>query len=189
MRIAILGWGSLLWEGGTEFDRWHEPWEYDGPTLKLEFSRISASRSGALTLVVDEEHGSLTPVAWCLSRRANIDDAVCDLRSREGTTIENIGRIVVAPGSRPKESEPENTVIAWARSKRLNSVVWTALESNFEEERGQPFSVAAAVVYLKTLGPADKAKAAEHVWRAPTFVSTHLRAALQREPWFSEEGG
>lgn len=189
MRIALLGWGSLLWEDGPEFDCWHEPWEYDGPTLKLEFSRISISRSGALTLVIDEEHGTPTPVAWCLSKRATIDDAVCDLRSREGTTLENIGRIEVhAQVAAPKESEPENPLVAWARSKKLDSVVWTALKSNFREKRKQPFSVLAAIAYLKTLDPAGKTKAAEYVWRASTFVKTDLRSALQREPWFSEEG-
>jgi hypothetical protein len=27
LRIALLGWGSLLWEGGPDFDRWHGPWQ------------------------------------------------------------------------------------------------------------------------------------------------------------------
>lgn len=57
LRIAILGWGSLLWEGGQEFDTWHGPWQYDGPTLKLEFSRVSKKRLGALTLAeLDQLH-------------------------------------------------------------------------------------------------------------------------------------
>jgi|SRR5712691_10355766 len=185
MRIAILGWGSLLWEG-TEFDRWHEPWQDDGPRLKLEFSRISASRSGALTLVIDEEHGSPTTVAWCLSKRAGVDDAVCDLRAREGTTIEKIGRSTVT--RQETRGEPENAIIAWARTKNLDYIVWTALKSNFPKKMNQPFSVVAAIAYLKTLDPAGKAKAAEYVWRAPMFIKTDLRSALQGEPWFSEEG-
>src|SRR5256885_15588809 len=57
-KIAILGWGSLLWEGGADFDRHHEDWQFDGPTLRLEFSRMSPSRLGALTLVIDPLHGS-----------------------------------------------------------------------------------------------------------------------------------
>src|SRR5438105_3189676 len=32
MKIAILGWGSLLWEGGVDFDRWHDEWRYDSPS-------------------------------------------------------------------------------------------------------------------------------------------------------------
>jgi hypothetical protein len=53
MGIGILGWGSLLREGGLDFDRWHGPWEYDGPTLKLEFSRVSENCLKALTLVIE----------------------------------------------------------------------------------------------------------------------------------------
>ena len=85
MRIAILGWGSLLWEGGPEFDRWHAPWEYDGPVLKLEFSRVSEKRLKAMTLVIDAEHGVEIAVAWCVSKRTALADATRDLRVREGT--------------------------------------------------------------------------------------------------------
>jgi hypothetical protein len=188
LRIAILGWGSLLWEVNPEFDRWHECWQTDGPILKIEFSRISTSRSGALTLVIDEEHGTSTPVAWCLSKRAAVDDVVCDLRSREGTTHKNISHIDLrAQPADHQRGEPQNTIAAWARSTNVDSVVWTALESNFVEKRKQPYSVAAAIAYLKTLDPAGKAKAAEYIWRAPAFVRTDLRLMLQGEPWFSAE--
>jgi hypothetical protein len=47
-RIAILGWGSLIWEVHPAFDVYHWEWLADGPTLKLEFSRKSTSRKGAL---------------------------------------------------------------------------------------------------------------------------------------------
>lgn len=190
MRIAILGWGSLLWEDSPEFDRWHAPWAYDGPILKIEFSRISKSRSGALTLVIDDKHGTPTTVAWCLSKRATVDDAVCDLRCREGTTLGNIGRMnVPAQAAGPKGNEQGNPIVAWAQAKNIDSVVWTALKPNFQNQKQgrPPFSVAAAIAYLKTLDAASKAKAAEYVWRTCTFVKTDLRSALQREPWFSEE--
>ena len=38
MHIAILGWGSLLWDERLEFDDHHAPWELDGPNLEIEFS-------------------------------------------------------------------------------------------------------------------------------------------------------
>ena len=185
MKIAILGWGSLLWEGGEEFDRWHGTWHEDGPILKLEFSRISEKRLGALTLVIDEQHGSPVTVAWCLSKRSRLEDAVCDLRCREGTTVGNIGRLDLAsPADCSNNGTAENSILVCTRLKKLDAVVWTELRSNFEEERNQPFSVAAAVSYLKNLGPDGKSKAAEYVWRAPDFVKTPLRSALQKEPWF-----
>jgi 1-acyl-sn-glycerol-3-phosphate acyltransferase len=48
MRIAVLGWGSLIWSpGNLKIDReWHE----DGPFLPIEFARVS--QDGRLTLVL-----------------------------------------------------------------------------------------------------------------------------------------
>jgi hypothetical protein len=41
VKIAILGWGSLLWDKRPEFDEQHDEWQFDGPKLKIEFSRVS----------------------------------------------------------------------------------------------------------------------------------------------------
>ena len=189
MRIAILGWGSLLWEGGREFDEWHDPWQDNGPNLKIEFSRVSKSRLGALTLVIDAEHGFHTTVAWCLSKREKLEDVVADLRCREGTTNANIGYVRLDEQTvLPNPLETEDPIVSWARGMKLDAVVWTALKSNFEEKAKVPFSIDAVVAYVKTLSPAGKAKAAEYVWRAPEFVQTAVRFALQQEPWFSKPG-
>src|SRR5215471_15172886 len=101
MQIAILGWGSLLWEGGPEFNGQHTNWAYDGPSLSIEFSRISAKRLGALTLVIDDEHGTPTTVAWCLSKRTKLEDAICDLRNREGTTNDKVRHVAIPPNVKP----------------------------------------------------------------------------------------
>jgi hypothetical protein len=189
-RIAILGWGSLLWEGSCDFDRWHDPWRYDGPNLKIEFSRVSTSRLGALTLVIDTEHGVPTTVAWCPSKREKVEDAVTDLRCREGTTNENIRfvRLEEQPGVPADLLDTKGSIVAWARGKNFDAVVWTALKSNFQKKVKQPFSLDAVLNYLKTLPPEGKAKAAEYVWRSPGFVQTAVRSALQQEPWFSRPG-
>jgi hypothetical protein len=187
MRIAILGWGSLLWEGGTEFDSWHGDWALDGPALKIEFCRISQTRLGALTLVIDDEHGTPTTVGWCVSKRTKLDDAMCDLRSREGTTLDQIGRIAIPQRANPTTATPANAAIEnWAQGKELAAVIWTALGSNFQEKTKQRFSVDAAITHLKSLPPEAKAKAAEYIWRAPRFVNTPLRAAMEVPPWFLE---
>jgi hypothetical protein len=181
--IAILAWGSLIWEDRPEFDEQREQnWLLDGPTLKVEFSRISESRQGALTLVIDETHGAEATVAWCLSKRQSVEDAICDLRCRESTTVEKIGHVRLPADP----SAPQNPIIsAWASGKNLDAVIWTALTSNFQKKTKKEFSVGAAVGYIKTLDPCGKAKAAEYIWRAPAFVKTPLRDALQQEPWFS----
>lgn len=184
-QIGILGWGSLLWDGGPEFDERHDAWRFDGPVLKLEFSRVSTSRLRALTLVVDDLHGVDTCVAWCLSRRSEIADAVADLRCREGTTMANIGCWTADAAPEPNPAG----ISEWARARRLDAVVWTKLASNFESEVERPFSVEEAVAHVSKLPPEGKVKAAEYVWRAPAFVRTPVRAALEREPWFVGSGG
>ena len=187
-RIAILGWGSLIWDKCPEFDEQHEAWQLGtGPEIKLEFSRISAtSRAGALTLVIDPTCGTPCRVAYALSKRRTVDDAICDLRCREGTTLRNIG-FVFADRSRSSGRDPATTetVCKWMKVEGLDAVVWTDLETNFEDMRREPFSVDAALRYIQqSLDAEGKATAAEYVWRAPPFVNTPLRAAPETAPWF-----
>jgi len=59
---------------------------------------------------------------------------------------------------------------------------------NFAKEVKEPFSVPEALAYLKRLPRPAKVKAAEYIWRAPEFISTPLRAAVETEPWFHEGG-
>jgi hypothetical protein len=188
-KIAILGWGSLLWEDSPLFDDQHGPWKEDGPALLIEFSRISSSRHGALTLVIDPDKGVPVRVSYCLSKRTDPQDAVCDLRCREGTTVANIGYL--CPNGkqvRSRHSESLETIKQWAKESNLDFVVWTDLRGNFEKESGTPFSFEAVVSYLKSLCPLGKAKAFEYISRAPKFVKTPLRTTLQIEPWFNQKG-
>src|SRR5580704_8553265 len=146
-RVAILGWGSLLWEDSA-FDKWHDDWRYDGPILKLEFSRVSASRLNALTLVIDRDNGQPNRVAWCLSRREDPALTHADLQSREGTTARNIGRILLAQLDLNPTDQSAADIAAWARTQALDAVVWTRLSSNFESATRVPFSIENAHAYL-----------------------------------------
>jgi hypothetical protein len=186
MKIAVLGWGSLLWEPGAEFEKSIElPWKTDGPALPIEFSRISVSRDGALTLAIDETNGTLTKVAWCLSTREQIEDAISDLREREGTTTANIAHVSAADQSSQLAS-PLKEILQWATCRKIDAVLWTALRSNFAEQRGKPFSVEEAIAYLKGLDEIGKGRAAEYVRNAPAFVRTKLRSALENELGFAK---
>jgi hypothetical protein len=115
---------------------------------------------------------------------------MCDLRAREGTTLDNIGQVTITPEEEPlNRGVTEGVIAAWARTKNLDAVIWTALKSNFQEKTRQPFSVGAVLSHLKTLTPEGKVKAAEYIWRAPEFVKTPVRTALQKEPWFLDAEG
>ncbi|HDL85824.1 MAG TPA: hypothetical protein ENH11_05825 [Candidatus Acetothermia bacterium] len=176
-KIALLGWGSLLWDDSSEFDALHGDWQFDGPLLKIEFSRISDSRSGALTLVIDPQNGVPVRVAYCLSKRPNISDVIEDIRKREKTATRNIGYFCSTGKSRSSNQESLESISGWAGDRDLNGVVWTDLPSNFEEKAGKPFTVANAVAYLQTRNEEARAKAIDYFRRAPDFVRTPLRDA------------
>jgi hypothetical protein len=187
--IAILGWGSLLWDARSDFDSQIGPWKYDGPTIPIEFSRVSSTRGKALTLVIDEHNGALCQVAYATSRRKNPDEAIADLRQRERCPLARIGCLFADKVRNPKQS-PQTywAVAAWAKTKSFDMVVWTALASNFEEEscNKKNFTIPNAIEHLQSLDADGKAKAAEYVWRAPAFAMTPLRDVLEAEPWFSK---
>jgi hypothetical protein len=70
------------------------------------------------------------------------------------------------------------------RTNRAHDVVvWTDLAGSFGGVPKESF-LDTAVDHVQRLPPEGKAKAAEYVWRAPEFIVTPLRAALQAEPWF-----
>jgi hypothetical protein len=185
-KIAILGWGSLLWEKShREFEEQHDDWNLDGPKLKLEFSRKSASRLDALTLVIDPTHGAECQVAYAFSKRETPEKAIADLRKREKTNAKNIGCVFV-DGSRRLGRDKESVEIMFQWAKPLfNVVLWTDLAESFDGVAKDKF-VEAAVSHVQQLSPEAKVLAAEYVWRAPDFIVTPLRRALQGEPWFKK---
>jgi len=191
MKTAILGWGSLLWDTRPEFDLHHGQWEMGGPLLPIEFSRVSETRGGALTLVIDHQFGAPCSCAFSISTRKNPDDAISDLRCREGTILANIG-CYFADGNHQQSRDNASliTVREWAHAKSIDVVIWTGLTSNFSTRSTvkKPFSVLNAIAHLQSLPSDAKANAAEYIWRAPALVDTPLRRAIQTEPWFQAGG-
>jgi hypothetical protein len=179
MKIAILGWGSLIWNprdlpiSGK--------WQQDGPVLPIEFSRISDN--GRLTLVIDERHGVDVPTRYALSPRLSLGEAVADLQRREGCPPENIGFVeVVGRRLSPRAAERHPTacerIQAWATEKGFDAVVWTALGRRFKDRINVPFSPAAAVRYLQGLPAPQKESALEYIRNAPPEVMTPVRQAV-----------
>jgi hypothetical protein len=183
MSIAVLGWGSLLWDHRTEFDEQIGAWQFDGPQLKLEFLRISKTRFGALTLVIDEQHGEACQVAYAISKRRRLEDAIGDLRCREGTVQRRIGYLT-NDGQESGEPPVPLTIKHWLHHKGHDAAVWTGLDSNFAQETSEDLAVDRAIEYLANLTIEGKSEAAKYIWRAPAFIQTSLRRAVQIEPWF-----
>ncbi len=80
MKIAVLAWGSLIWEPrnlqtATGF-------VLLGPVLPIEFSRVSGGNR--LTLVIDEANGAPCRTYVAQSAYADLDNALLNLWLREG---------------------------------------------------------------------------------------------------------
>lgn len=86
MRIAVIGWGSLIWDL-RDLDIEGE-WNTDGPLLPIEFARVSGGNRLTLVLV---DNVPLQPALWAITRKASLAEAVTDLATREGTPASNIG--------------------------------------------------------------------------------------------------
>ena|SRR3989344_3092932 len=178
--IAILGWGSLLWEEREEFDAQHGAWLEAGPALKIEYSRISKTRDGALTLVIDPLNGVSILVHYCLSKRSTLAETVKDLQTREGTIPKHVGYLdLMVPEENFGDEEMTRSIRLWADEHNLAGVVWTNLPSNFQEQVGEPFSVESAVTYLEHLRGDARTKALDYIAKTLPFVQTPLRVALK----------
>ncbi len=181
--IVILGWGSLVWEPR---DLPHYvPWRSGGPTLQLEFSRISSD--GRLTLVVDSAAGAMCSTLYAASPRTNLLEAVEDLRRREGTIARGIGWFDQGGDSSrnryAQQVDVDQTMRDFCATRNVSAVVWTALAANFEEQLGQPFSVDSAMTYLRGLPTIVRQRALEYIRKAPPEIETPLRTRVGACVW------
>jgi hypothetical protein len=189
MKIAVLAWGSLVWNrGDLTIAKGFEP---IGPVLPIEFSRVSGD--GRLTLVIDEAAGAACATHAAPSAFDDLDCALQNLWIREGPEGERRPQNILAHGrvgfvdrmsgqtsAKAKERHPRavETIVAWAAENEWDAVIWTALGSNFNDRTGEPFSVDAAIRYLDARDAATLDRALTYIRRAPAEVQTPVRAAV-----------
>jgi hypothetical protein len=184
MRIAVIGWGSLVWCPACLQikSRWHS----DGPALPIEFARISSDKR--LTLVIfpgsPDQH-----TYWALSEFDGLKAARENLQAREGTTSKHI-RSLTADGQEEGAVDPKisASIREWlAGHQSLHAAIWTGLISNWWEKRGKQFTPEDAVAYLRELeSQRDQAKAnydraREYIRNAPLQIQTTVRRMMQVE--------
>ena len=114
MKIAVLGWGSLIWNP-KELDANNE-WNNDGPFLPIEFARIS--NNGRLTLVIKEDLKTVQ-VLWTLMNSKELLKARSNLKEREGTTsINRIGFVNLIENTKcSRYNGISETIKEWAKEK------------------------------------------------------------------------
>jgi hypothetical protein len=185
-RIAIIGWGSLIWDLDDLASKVSGGWATGaGPVLPIEFSRISPKRLMSLVAVIDPEHGDPCRTHAIASARGAVDDAAADLARRERAPDFRIG-LVCARTGRARSSDPRiaGIVADWCAGEGARGAVWTDLPRNFEAETGTQFDVAAGLAYLRGLGPEAAAEARRYIDGAPRETHTPLRRALAAAPWW-----
>ncbi|MHC4549416.1 MAG: hypothetical protein ACYTEZ_11635 [Planctomycetota bacterium] len=120
MRIAIIGWGSLIWDkrrlppGGS--------WSKGGPTLPIAFSQGPRPN-----LVVDGARGRETSTHYALSHRTSLADAIADFCDRDDASLQSVG--FVSPTKISREEGPERAVVfdrirTWCGQAGFDAAVW-----------------------------------------------------------------
>ena len=175
MKIAILGWGSLIWDI-REFNHHISQWYESDLELPIEFSRISSSRKGALTLVIDPVNGVDVKVRYAIAKSSSLEENIELLKKREGTTLKNIGFVnLINDEFKSYHPQIAQTIKNWAEKNNFDGVIWTDLKSNYEKKLGKKFEVDEAFAYLKTLPLEVQKEAFEYIQKAPKEVQTPLR--------------
>jgi len=174
LKFALLAWGSLVWNPGEL--KITGDWKKDGPCLPIEFARKSGD--GRLTLVLFPGAKKVKTL-WAFAKSRDLQEVICNLARREGTTTNNIGYVSITDGQKTKKDEVHVLPIieSWAKQKQLNAVVWTNLPPKFEGDL-TPENV---LTYLKGLDASDAHNAEVYVRNAPRQIRTEIRSRIENE--------
>jgi|SRR3989338_996944 len=187
MKIACLGWGSLIWDPRELPIR--RRWFEDGPFVQVEFLR--KSQDGRMTLVLNTAANPVRSL-WAVMDTDNPDKAQKLLGIREYSSakddwiIKNIGKWLVG------ESNPPTIhfLQEWAAARGIEAVIWTALppkSPKFKKDGDVP-SEEDVINYLKSLLGRPRDTAEEYVRRAPRQIDTSYRRKIEAEfGWTPED--
>ena len=171
MRIACLGWGSLIWNPRTlPIKRY---WFEDGPMIKVELARVSQDKR--VTLVLTQE-GTLVRSLWALMDCKNISSARRALVCRESTSEKYVGSF------EPGDSDPDNIqeLPKWLDEKSLDAVVWTSLPTKLIENNDNP-TEGQILEHLKCLRGSERQNAEQYIRKAPPQIDTDYRRRIEAE--------
>jgi len=178
MKIAVLGWGSLIWETGSLSitPEWHK----DGPKLPVEFARVSSGDRLTLVLV---DSAPIQMTLWTLSLKETLAEAVEDLRKREGPTkSENIGRWCKVQEADSHNASIVSAISDWAMRYELDGVVWTALGPKKPNGENGLATGDEFIDFLRGLAANGKdAAAREYIEKAPVQIYTPIRKSVVDE--------
>ena len=172
MKIACLGWGSLLWKHGVlpVVGEWHA----DGPVLPIEFAR--ESDGGELATVICESAAEQTSW-WAMLSTGDVGEARELLRQREEVDTHHPDWI---GDTESDTAYPHRaSILEWAAAKGIDAVVWTALPPRCDGVEGRAPDPQTAASYLGRLTGSEREHAEAYVRRVPAAISTRNRAAIE----------
>lgn len=109
MKIACLGWGSLIWKSGALPVAGE--WQTDGPSLPVEFCRVSDGGELATAICMN---APAVPVLWAWLEATTLSVACRALREREAIPdrCDGIGSLLIT-------GRDTGILTTWARRKVL----------------------------------------------------------------------
>lgn len=171
MKIACIGWGSLIWNPGNL--KTIGEWQNDGPYLPVEFAR--ESQNGRITLVLDEKFEP-QKTFWILMTQNSISDARTSLREREGTFDQHIHHITHL-------TEPKNhiqrEIIKWLSEKELDCAIWTGLPPKFNGVDHEVPTLTDLFKYFESLPNSKLELAREYIIKTPKQINTNYRREIE----------
>lgn len=176
MKIALIGWGYLIWDRRS-LDVVRE-WRADGPLLPIEFARFALPPRLLPVLVAG---APLQPTFWTLSRKSSVLAAAADLAVREGVGTHDVGSWSRAEAMRPSVGF-EAVISRWAESMDLDGAVWRAVEPNLPDRSPGFPSEQQRLDYLRELIATGQEKdAREYFERMPAQIRTPFQVRVECE--------
>lgn len=178
MKIAILGWGSLIWQPKELKFETNIGWIENGPILPIEFARIS--KDGRLTLVITA-NGTDVKTLYSVSSFDSLELVVLNLAVREGSGRKSIGyydktKDEISPKGFPFEKNIKN----WIQTTDFDGVIWTNLPEklnlgNVTKTEKDPDG---RINYLQNLKGNQSALAEEYIRNTPKQINTKYRKLI-----------
>ena len=150
MIIYYIAWGSLLWNFKSL--RIETEWTKSNIKFPLNFSRISDSGQGRLTLVIDKT-GEMNNVYYARTSFSNLNNAIHKLKTREKTSNKNIGFINIASDTFRTsllDDKKIQELVSFAKKNKIDALIWTEIPPNFNEVFGKPYSKENAIEYIES---------------------------------------
>lgn len=177
MKIGILGWGSLIWDPRDL--KTNGKWKKDGPSLPIEFARIS--KDLRLTLVIRPTSKRVRTL-YIESAFTDLQASIENLRIREDCeTSTAIGFLNFIDGTfsiKRIQEEIKVELKEWNKDKGYDAVIWTDLGQNFKTVTGMEFSVHNSKRHLAGLKINEFNEAKKYILNAPEQVKTEFRKQL-----------